>query len=424
MNEITELLPAVALGIATPQEVRLVKTALESDAGLRAEYAALELVLTGLGASEVLNPPPSLKNKILAAARDTSSTSARDTSSTSARVIDTPVAVVPMHPAPQSHPPQRQPRVLARVLPWALAGLAAALTAVFLNLPQAASINATTLATTADGSIIYANSGAVSRTTPAVYVRSDGSRTPIQFVADKECVFKAAVSSDGLTYLLDSANNTVFIVDEKTSAVVDKWSVPSNATAMDVVGSTVVVRSSQVALIFRRNQSGKKSMVEARLSSANNANPEAAVIDGDRLYTTDQMAGVVHVLSSTTGKEISTFTAAKAPISLAVRDGLWVLDASGALYKLEVNTGAVQFRVALEGTPQLLRLTDQFAFIADKEGFISVVDLVSQQVTARKRLQNPAMALSLMPDGHLAVALEKRGVVVLDSKLEVIKTIL
>ena len=329
-----------------------------------------------------------------------------------------------MHPAPQSHPPQRQPRVLARVLPWALAGLAAALTAVFLNLPQAASINATTLATTADGSIIYANSGAVSRTTPAVYVRSDGSRTPIQFVADKECVFKAAVSSDGLTYLLDSANNTVFIVDEKTSAVVDKWSVPSNATAMDVVGSTVVVRSSQVALIFRRNQSGKKSMVEARLSSANNANPEAAVIDGDRLYTTDQMAGVVHVLSSTTGKEISTFTAAKAPISLAVRDGLWVLDASGALYKLEVNTGAVQFRVALEGTPQLLRLTDQFAFIADKEGFISVVDLVSQQVTARKRLQNPAMALSLMPDGHLAVALEKRGVVVLDSKLEVIKTIL
>ena len=178
MNEITELLPAVALGIATPQEVRLVKTALESDAGLRAEYAALELVLTGLGASEVLNPPPSLKNKILAAARDTSSTSARDTSSTSARVIDTPVAVVPMHPAPQLHPPQHQPRVLARVLPWALAGLAAALTAVFLNLPQAALINATTLATTADGSIIYANSGAVSRSTPAVYVRSDGSRTP------------------------------------------------------------------------------------------------------------------------------------------------------------------------------------------------------------------------------------------------------
>ncbi len=408
MNDINELLPAVALGIATSEETSLVKTALESDAALRAEYAQIQIALVGLGAGIALEPPSNLKAKILQNAR------------ASVPHLRQPVPRVRVVP---------HLRRSSRVLPFLMAGLAAALTAVVVLIAQPRSqINATTLATTSNGSIIYANSGAMSRVTPVVFVRSDGSSLPIKFSADKECQFKAAISSDGLTYLLDSANSTIFIIEEKNGTLIDRWLVPENATAMDVVGSTVVVRSSLVALIFRRNQSGEKSMVEARLSSVNkpNTNPEAAVIDGDNLYTTDQEAGVIHVLSSITGKEITQFDAPEIPVSLAIRDGgLWVLDANGVLLKLGLASGVVLEEILLDGTgkPQYLRLTDELAFITDSEGFVSVVDLAKQKVIARKRLQNPAMGLSVMPDGHLAIALEKRGIVVLDNKLEMVKQI-
>ena len=406
MAQIKELLPVVALGIATPEEVQLVKAALESDIALQTEYAELERVLTGLGADVSLAPPATLKSKVLAAARES---------------IPKVVAPSRVRAVPQT----RRSRPIAKFIPWVMGGLAAGLTAlaVFVVQPQASQINATSVAATSDGSIIYANSGAMSRTTPVVLMRANGQKIPIKFVADKECVFKAAVSSDGLTYLLDSANNTVFIIEEKSGELIDRWTVPQNATAMDVVGTTVVVRSSEVALIFRRNQSGEKSMVEARLSSLSkpSANPEAAVIDGDNLYITDQTAGVIHVLSSLTGKEKTQFEAPELPVSLAVRDGLWVLDAKGALLKLGLPSGQVLEKIALEGRPQLLRLTDEFAFIADSDGFVSVVDLAKKKVTARKRLQNSVMGLSDMPDGHMAVALEKAGIVVLDDNLEVIK---
>ncbi len=413
MTEHSELLPFVILGLATPEEVRQVKAALETDVALRREYAELELVLTGLGATEAVEPPASLKQKILAASRGSDQSESRATNEAESRV----------RPAPTSK--RTAPRPMARVLPWVMAGLATALTAVavFVAFPQS-QINATTLAATSDGSIIYANSGAMSRSTPAMLVRSNGAKIPVQFVADKECKFTAAVSSDGLTYLLDQANNTVFIIEESTGKMVDRWLVPANATGLDVVGNTVVVRSSQVALIFRRNQSGEKSMVEARLSSSKpSAYAEAAVIDGERLYTTDQTLGVVHVLETATGKEIKQFEIPEKPVSLAVRNGLWVLDAAGVLLKLELSTGAVLEKIVLEGTPQLLRLTDLYAFVADKEGFVSVVDLQKQQVTVRKRLRNPALALSMMPDGHIAIAVEKNGIVVLDNKLEMVKSI-
>ena len=70
MAQIKELLPVVALGIATPEEVQLVKAALESDIALQTEYAELERVLTGLGADVSLAPPATLKSKVLAAARE------------------------------------------------------------------------------------------------------------------------------------------------------------------------------------------------------------------------------------------------------------------------------------------------------------------------------------------------------------------
>jgi hypothetical protein len=399
-----DLLPEVILGIATPEEVQLVQAALQQSAALRAEYAALERSLAGLGATELVEPPPALKVRILEAARA--------------------MPVAKTRPSPQATHRAPRRRGLMPLL-GALGTALAAVAVLFFGVWQAPStgINATTVASLPDGGVVYGNSGAMSRTAPVVLVRSGGEKIPVRFSAAKECNFTATVVSDGLVYLLDSANDTVFIVEAATGVLVDRWLVPANASSLDVVGNTVMVRAKDIAVVFRRNQSGQKSMVEARLSSQGTLHREAAVIDGDTLYTTDQDKGVVQVLSSLTGQKLGELTAPEKPVSLAVRGGLWVLDASGALYKLALPSGAVQVQVPLEGTPQLLRLTDQYAFVADKEGYVSVVDLAKQVVSARKRLQNPAMSLSVMPDGHIALALEKRGIVVVDSKLEVLRTI-
>jgi hypothetical protein len=401
-----DLLPEVILGIATPEEVRLVQAALAQDAALRAEYAILERSLAGLGASELVDPPPALKARILEAAR--ASTAAPAPRS--------------LRPAPQAthHAPRR--RGLLPLL-GALGTALAAVAVLFFGVWQAPTVNATTVASLPDGGVVYGNSGAVSRSVPVVLVRASGEKIPVRFRADKECNFTATVVGDGLVYLLDSANDTVFIVEASTGVLVDRWLVPANATSLDVVGETVVVRSKAVAVVFRRNQSGQKSMVEARLSNQGTLHPEAAVIDGDKLYTTDQTTGVVQVLSSLTGQKLGELTAPEKPVSLAVRDGLWVLDATGALYQLALPSGVVQLRVPLQGTPQRLRLTDQYAFVTDAEGYVSVVDLAKRTVSARKRLQNPVMSLSVMSDGHIALALEKRGIVVMDNKLEVLRTI-
>lgn len=196
-----ELLPDVILGIATPEEVRLVQSALEQDAALRAEYAALERSLAALGAAHTLKPPPELKSRVLEAARQSSSRS-------------TPHTVVPQaaHAAPRRR---------LRGLPWLAGAVATALTAIavmLIGVLQAPAINATTVATLPDGGVVYGNSGSMSRTVPIVLVRGNGEKIPVKFSAQKECQFRAAISSDGLTYLLDSANDTVFIVEEKNRA--------------------------------------------------------------------------------------------------------------------------------------------------------------------------------------------------------------
>ncbi len=410
MTDIQELLPLVALNLASPEERAAVQAALESSAALRAEYAQLRVALTGLGATTAEVPPAGLKAKILAAAR-----------------ADNLAAPAFVRPAPQMKRSAPKPQ-FSRGLPWLMGGAATFLTAIavvfFAIMQSSPSINATAVVSTPQGDLVYANSGEMSRTAPVVLVRANGQKIPVVFAANKACKFEAAVSSDGLTYLLDSANNKVFILEESTGKLVDEWDVPANATAMDVVAGTVVVRSSKVALIFRRNQSGEKSMVEARISTqSKGTSVDAAVIDGQRLFITDQDMGLVRVLEVGTGRELMQFKAAKAPVSLAVRDGLWVLDAVGALYHLDLQTGAVLDSMKLEGAPSLLRLTDERIFVADKQGFVTVLDWQKKVIVARKRLQNLPMALSSMPDGHVAVALEKRGIVVLDNKLDVVKTV-
>jgi PQQ-like domain len=423
-TELQELLPLVALGMASAEERAAVERALESDAELRREFAGLQLALNGIGAVESVTPPPALKAKLLETIRSESAVSAtpmtdalRSQSSTAPRATRT------------------APRGSSRAMPrrTLFAGLAAAVTALavvagVLLTPSATQVNAAVVATTGDGGLIYGNSG--NTVTPAVLIRPDRSRTPVKFTTARPTEFTDATSSGGLSYLLDSQNNTLFIVDEKSGTLVDSWPVPAGAAGVVVEGDTVVVKAavSGTAVIFRKNISGSKTMVEARIATPAQMPQrdvmDAAVIAGGRIYTTNHVTGEVCILDAASGRELGRFKNLGKPVSLAISgDALLVLDYSGRLLKLNIKTGAIIQTVKLEGNPDRLTIMDDLVFLSDRAGFVTAIKLNSLELLGRKQLEGVPMDLSPMPGNHLAVALSKRGVIVLDKNLATLETI-
>ena len=425
-QHLQELLPAVMLGIATPEERRQVLLALESDVELRREAHEFELALAGLGATEAVPAPPAgLKAKLMAQIRAESSGEPQAKLEPSSQVPSSQVPTV-TRLEPVDKPVKVQRRNPLAFLAAGI-GLAAAIAGLLVTRGPAAMPDASVVANTSNGGLIVANSGA--RATPVTFIAADGARRNVSFKLDKPASFTRAVSSQGLSYVLDAANGKLFIIDEVKGEMIDAWPVPAGASGVAVDGDTVVVMgaASGTALTFRKNGLGKKSMVEARISKANPTMPledymDAAVISGNRAYVTHHEGGTVSELDVTSGKERARFAVGQKPVSLAV-DGatLYVLDLKGTLYKLERETGKVLGRLKLEGTPDRLTLAPGVAYLSDRAGFVTAVKTEPLQVLARKKLADKLMDLTPMPDGHIAVAAAEKGVMILDDKLEQLK---
>ena len=76
----------------------------------------------------------------------------------------------------------------------------------------------------------------------------------------------------------------------------------------------------------------------------------------------------------------------------------------------------------LEGTPDRLTLAPGVAYLSDRAGFVTAVKTEPLKVLARKKLADKLMDLTPMPDGHIAVAAAEKGVMILDDKLERLKS--
>jgi YVTN family beta-propeller protein len=421
-QHLQELLPAVMLGIATPEERRQVLLALESDAELRREAHEFELALAGLGATEAVPAPPAgLKAKLMAQIRAESSGGSQPKFE--------PIPEVPSVQVPAVT--RLEPIKVQRRNPLAFLavgiGLAAAVAGMLITRGPASMPDASVVANTPNGGLIVANSGA--RAAPVTFIAADGARRNVNFKLDKPASFTRAVSNQGLSYVLDAANEKLFIIDEAKGEMIDEWPVPAGPSGVAVNGDTVVVMgaASGTALTFRRNGLGSKTMVEARISKPNLKMPledcmDAAVIIGNRAYVTHHDSGMVSEIDVTSGKERARFAVGQKPVSLAV-DGavLYVLDLKGTLYKLERETGKVLGRLKLEGTPDRLTLAPGVAYLSDRAGFVTAVKTDPLQVIARKKLADKLMDLTPMPDGHIAVAAAEKGVMILNDKLEQLK---
>ena len=62
------------------------------------------------------------------------------------------------------------------------------------------------------------------------------------------------------------------------------------------------------------------------------------------------------------------------------------------------------------------------AITSPRAGFVTAIQTEPLKVLARKKLADKLMDLTPMPDGHIAVAAASKGVMILDDKLERIKS--
>lgn len=421
--ELQEALPAVILGIATLEERLAVEAAIKTDPEFAREFRELEAVLTGLATVEAAPAPVGLKAKVMAQAKIETKAPAQPAREPRANVSSAPTRA--RGTVPRS--------MMQRFAPLAWAVGVAAMLGVMSLLPNAFKsahdpVNASVVASTRDGGLVYANSGAT--VTPVVLISSSGERRAVKFPSNKPSYFTRAVSLDGYSYLLDAANNKLFIIDEVKGEKIDAWDVPKGAAGLAVQGDTVIVKSAETGIVleFKRNREGK-TMLETRIAEAPSSSmPMEDLMDdllilGSKVYATHHTAGTVSVLDRDTNKEINRFKIGTAPVALGqYKENLIVLDHAGALISVNANSGKLEKTLKLEGDADKMTVTHGMAFLSDRSGFITVVNLEQFKVENRKQFGNNARDVSPMPDGHVAVANGEGGVIVLNDQLEKMNT--
>ncbi|NJK45668.1 MAG: PQQ-binding-like beta-propeller repeat protein [Pleurocapsa sp. SU_196_0] len=151
---------------------------------------------------------------------------------------------------------------------------------------------------------------------------------------------------------------------------------------------------------------------------------DATVISDNRVYSTHHATGEVAVLDASSGRELTRFRELGKPVSLALSGAsLFVLDYDGRLLTLNRDSGRVLGEVRLQGNPDRLTVMDDIAFLSDREGFVTSVRTATGKVIGRERLEGVPMDLTPMADGHVAVAVSRRGVIVLDRNLKPLETL-
>jgi outer membrane protein assembly factor BamB len=171
---------------------------------------------------------------------------------------------------------------------------------------------------------------------------------------------------------------------------------------------------------------GEKTMIEARIAPSS-AMPmqevmDAAIIRGERVYATHHVTGEIAVLEASTGREVTRYDTGGKPVSLGFSgDALMVLDYDGRLLRLQPDTGAVLSQTRLQGNPDRLTIVGDTAYLSDRDGFVTAVRTTSLEVMGRTKLEGVPMDLTPMADGHVAVAVSQRGVVVLDGDLRTLE---
>ncbi|ULH14112.1 zf-HC2 domain-containing protein (plasmid) [Deinococcus sp. KNUC1210] len=395
-EECRDALPAFLLGDATEQEAQSVRGHLATCPDCTAEAAELSRVLTGLlHAAPEVAPPPALRARLLASAAASEA------------------------PKPLSLPAAPASRASSAGRGWAALGLglAAALGAGLLALnlwPASPVLRRADVVVAAGSQVVIATSNA-SRDSLTIR-RSDGHLERVSLAQARPAWYTGGVFEGGRAYLLDAANERVVVLNMGRGRVEGTMPAPGGAAGLAVLGGRVFVKTAASGELLTFG-GGTLNAVSHTSLAAPTQLAQHDLMDGvlalnGQLYTTQHTTGQVFVLSDDGQKLLHTYAVGGAPVALEAWKGrLLVLDVKGRLLELN-GSGRIVREVKVVGTPDKLSVQGGSAYLTDRSGAVTVVDLARFTVTQRKMFGTP-MDIVALPGGHLALADAVQGLLML-----------
>ncbi len=390
-----EELSAVLFGVADAQTERKVRQHLRICPNCAREAARLRQVMGALLQAPAAQPPPGARERLLSSAR--------------LRPQDRPL---PSTPAAQSAPRSAaRPRLSRRLRLTAGLGAAAALAAWTVWPAAPLNLQHADVVISAGNVLVTARSQAAGY--PLVIRAASGYLRGVTLSQTRPAWYTEGVYAAGRAYLLDAANEQLVVLNVAAGKVERTYPVPGGAAGLAVQGGSVFVKSaaSGELRIFKNGDCFINKL--ARSAEMPQADYMDAVLPlGAQVLTTQHTTGQIFVLSPDGERLRTTYNVGGAPVGLAEwRGKVVVLDVAGRLLQLGPE-GRIERRLALRGHPDKLSVMNDHAYLTDRGGAVSVVDLPGFRVTQRRTFGKP-MDIVAMPSGRLALADALLGVVML-----------
>ena len=229
--------------------------------------------------------------------------------------------------------------------------------------------------------------------------------------------YTEGVYQDGRAYLLDAANERLIVLNVADGRVERTYPTPGGAAGLAVKDGSVFVKSaaSGELRIFK----GESCYINKLAASA--TMPQTDYMDAvlpldNRVWVTQHTTGQLFALSANGEKVLATYQVGGAPVGLRSWQGkVVVLDVQGRLLELD-QTGKVERVLKLAGHSDKLSIMDDEAYLTDRGGMVSVVNLKTFAVTGERKFGKP-MDITALADGHLALADAERGLIMLQPDL-------
>ncbi|GEM48945.1 zf-HC2 domain-containing protein [Deinococcus cellulosilyticus] len=378
-------------GIETSDETAL-QQHLDECQGCQDYAQDMDLVVTALPHSAPdLRPPPDLKNQVLKQVREGSS---------------------------------RKP---SRQLQWWGLGLAATVTGVLwaggLLSPSASAGLAPdpSVVVSAGETVVFANSS--KDAAPIVILNQDGKATGLKLQMDEVPYFTEGVAAGPRVYLLDTANQHLIVVNLESRRVERTHKVHAGASGLSVRNGQIFVKCALSGFLTSIREDG--FVTEIKLAATREIPREEfmdAVLQKDNLLlVTHHMRGKVFLVNPDTLQVHNTLDVGGEPVALSpYGDRVLVLDHAGRL--LELTGNKITRELALEGHPDKMTIASGQAYLSDRSGQVSKVDLVQWKVVKTAQFGTP-MDIETMPGGKLLLADARQGINMLDSNLQVMEQV-
>ncbi|AWN22031.1 hypothetical protein DKM44_01255 [Deinococcus irradiatisoli] len=399
-----EELGAVLLGLTDAPTADTLRRHLADCPECAGEAARLEPLLGALlTAPDPVPMPEGARERLLASAR--------------LRPEDRSQAGAPVQTISAAQSAARRPPTLA-LRRWLALGLgAAAALAAWTVWPTAAPLNLrhADVVISAGDVLVTARSEVAGY--PLVLRAASGHLRGVVLRQARPAWYTEGVYAGGRAYLLDAANEELVVLNVADSKVERTYPVPGGAAGLAVQGGRVFVKSAASGELrifegehcFVNVLSRRREMPQAEYMDAVLALPGAVL-------TTQHTTGQVFVLSPDGQQVRATYEVGGAPVGLAGwRGKVLVLDVQGRLLQLGAQ-GQIERRLKLPGHPDKLSVMDNRAYLTDRGGRVSVIDLPAFRMTQQRTFGKP-MDIVALPSGGLALADAQLGVMLLRADL-------